>query len=62
MEDKNALDIQVEETTEVTESLKNKKMWPNGVKVFSSVKVNPPQSLSLGIRVGDGIKISEKIG
>jgi len=49
--------VDVSDQVETKESLTNSKPWFNGVKKFSSVKVNPPQENSvLEINVSDEVK------
>lgn len=49
--------IDISDKIEIKEDLKNHKPWFNGMKVFSSVKINPPQVPPdvLEINVSDGI-------
>lgn len=62
MEDQKTDQINTGEEIEVKDNIKTSKPWPGGIKIFPTVKVNPPQPASLGIRVGDGIKINEHLG
>lgn len=56
--------IDVHDTTEITEDLKNRKIWFNGIHVFSSVKVNPAETSpdSLKINVSDTAKVTSAMG
>jgi len=56
--------IKVHDNAEVTEDLKNKKVWFNGMHVFSSVKVNPVETPppSLKINVSDSPKVTAVMG
>ena len=49
--------VNVNDKVETKESLTNNKPWFNGMKQFSSVKVNPPQKkkLVLKINVSDSV-------
>jgi hypothetical protein len=57
------MQINVQDESKPTEVTKKTKRWFNGVHEFDSVKTETPaQPTSLGINVGDGTKVNEKIG
>jgi len=57
------MDIKTKDNITISENLTNHKRWFNGMKKFSSVKVEPHQENppDLGIHVEDTIDTSEKI-
>jgi hypothetical protein len=56
-------DIKVKDETQPQEVLKKTKPWFNGPHTFPTVKIETQQQpQSLGINVGDGANVSERIG